>query len=125
MTAPTILLVDDDVLFGGTLQNVLRVLGYTVLRAQNGREALALYDPQTVALVLTDLIMPDMEGVELIIALRQRHPSVKVIAMSGGGRNQPEAYLKIAHQVGAVKTLAKPFPLATLRVTVAECLAAP
>ncbi len=125
MTPPTILLVDDDALLGGTLQSVLRVLGYTVLRAQNGREALTLYDPQTVALVLTDLIMPDMEGVELIIALRQRHPTVKVIAMSGGGRNQPEAYLKIAHQVGAVKTLAKPFPLESLRTAVAECLAAP
>ena len=119
-----ILLVDDDDAFAEMLGKALTSFGYEVLRAGDGRAALRLYDPQTVGLVLTDLLMPDMEGVELIIALRQRHPAVKVIAMSGGGRNQPDAYLKIAHQVGAVKTLAKPFPLATLRVTVAECLAA-
>jgi DNA-binding response OmpR family regulator len=117
-----ILLVDDDREFAEMLGKALTSFGYEVLRAGDGRAALRLYDPQTVGLVLTDLIMPDMEGVELIGALRRRCPGVKIIAMSGGGRNTPEPYLKIARKIGAVKTLAKPFPLETLRAAVAECL---
>ncbi len=118
-----ILVVDDDRDFAEMLGKALTSFRYEVLRAGDGREALRLYDPQTVGLVLTDLLMPDMEGVELIVALRRRFPGVKIIAMSGGGRNAPEPYLEIAQKVGAVKTLAKPFPLETLRAAVAECLA--
>ncbi len=119
-----ILLVDDDVPFAELLQKALIVFGYEVLLAGSAKQALQLYDPQTVSLVITDLLMPDMEGVELIMALRRRQPGVKVIAISGGGRNVPETYLRIAHQVGALKTLAKPFPLETLRTAVQECLTA-
>ncbi|MBI5799787.1 MAG: response regulator [Verrucomicrobia bacterium] len=118
-----ILLVDDDELFGEMVHKTLTAFGYEVLRARGGKEALELYDPLTVDLVLTDLIMPDMEGVELIMALRRLQPGVKVIAMSGGGRNRPEVYLQIAQRIGALRTLAKPFPLATLRAAVEECLA--
>ncbi len=105
----TILLVDDDELFGDMLKKTLLHLGYTVLRARNGNEALQLYDPAVVDLVLTDLIMPDKEGIELILELRRAHPTVKFIAMSGGGRNSPEDYLDIARRLGAVTTLTKPF----------------
>ncbi len=121
----TILLVDDDDLLAEMLLKSLRHYGYAVIRARNGTEALELYQPQKVDLVLTDLIMPDMEGVELIVALRKLNPGVKAIAMSGGGRNQPEAYLKIAKHVGAVKTLAKPFDLDELQVALKECLDGP
>lgn len=121
----TILLADDDDLFAEMIQQALVKFGYEVVHARNGNEALKLYDPQTIDLVLTDLIMPEREGVELIMTLRQRHPSVKVIAMSGGGLNQPNAYLSIAKRVGAVKTLAKPFPLEVLQLAVRECLDAP
>lgn len=121
----TILLVDDDDLFAEMLQKSLIHYGYKVVRARNGNEALEFYNPQTVDLVLTDLIMPDMEGVELIVALRKVHPAVKVIAMSGGGRNQPDAYLIIAKHVGAVKTLAKPFELEELHTAITECLNGP
>lgn len=120
-----ILLVDDDDLFGDMIEKALIMFGYGVVRALNGKAALKLYDPATVALVLTDMIMPDMEGVELILALRRQHPGVRVIAISGGGSNEPDAYLKIARQVGALRTLAKPFPLETLRATLKECLDAP
>ena len=124
MKPPKILLVDDDELFAVMLQRSLVVFGYEVARARDGREAMKLYDPETFNLVVTDLIMPDMEGVELIVALRRLNPAVKIIAMSGGGRNQPEAYLSIAQKVGAGRTLAKPFPIATLSAMVKECLAA-
>ena len=117
-----ILLVDDDDAFAEMTQKVLTACGYAVVRARNGKEALQLYDPQTVSLVLTDLIMPEMDGMELIVKLEQLDPAVRVIAMSGGGRANPEAYLPLAERLGAVKTLAKPFPLETLRQAVAECL---
>ncbi|MEN9574561.1 MAG: hypothetical protein RL514_2416 [Verrucomicrobiota bacterium] len=119
-----ILLVEDDAAFAETVRLALTACGYEVVVASDGREALRHYDPPTVALVLTDLLMPDMEGVELILALRRRDVGVKIIAMSGGGTNQPDVYLRIAQQVGALKTLAKPFPLEELQQAVKECLAA-
>ena len=119
---PKILIVEDDELFGTTLERSLAMFGHEVIRAHNGREGLRLYDPDVVSLVLTDLIMPDMEGVELIIALRKVNPAVRIIAMSGGGRNHPAAYLSIAERVGAVKTLAKPFPIKAMLAAVEECL---
>ena len=124
MNAPKILIADDEDLFAVMLQRSLVMFGYEVIRARNGKDALKLYDPLTIGLVITDLIMPDMEGVELIVALRKVNPAVKVIAMSGGGRNHPEAYLSIAQKVGALKTLAKPFPITGLVEAVEECLAA-
>lgn len=121
----TILLVDDDKLFADMVEQALTAFGYAVLRAPDGRAALQRYDPETVALVLTDLVMPDLEGVELIIALRRRTPGVKVIAMSGGGRNDPSAYLRIAQRIGAMRTLSKPFLLAELHQAIKECLPDP
>lgn len=117
-----ILLVDDDDLFAEMVQKTLTRFGYEVVRARNGRDALQLYDPGATDLVMTDLIMPDKEGLELITELRRAHPGVKIIAMSGGGRNSPEAFLKAAQKFGAMKILAKPFPQEVLLGTVKDCL---
>lgn len=122
MTTPKILLADDEDMFAVMLQRSLAMFGYEVVRARNGREALLAYDPASFGLVITDLIMPDMEGVELIVALRKVNPAVKIIAMSGGGRNDPQAYLSLAERIGAVKSLAKPFPITALVQAVEECL---
>ncbi len=119
----TILLVDDDEPFGDMLHKTLTLLRYGVIRARNGNEALRLYDPQTVDLVLTDLIMPDKEGLQLIRELHRAHPAVRIIAMSGGGRNTPEEYLPIARLLGAVTTLAKPFHQDELAKALQESLA--
>jgi DNA-binding response OmpR family regulator len=108
-TQSRILLVEDDEPFADMLQKTLIKAGYAIVRACNGKDALRLYDAQCPHLVLTDLIMPGMEGVELIIELRRRHPGVKIIAMSGGGRNSPDAYLLAAQLFGAARTLPKPF----------------
>ena len=120
-----ILVVDDDVPFAEMMLKALRAFGYEPIKAGTGKQALHLYDPQTVDLVITDLIMPDMEGMELMMALRRRNPKVRIIAMSGGGRNKPDAYLNLAQKLGALKTLAKPFPLETLREAIKGCLAEP
>lgn len=120
-----ILVVDDDVQFAGMMQKALTSFGYEPILAATGKQALQHYDPQIVDLVITDLLMPDMEGVELIMALRRRNPKVKFIAISGGGRNSADTYLNVARKLGALKTLSKPFPLGTLREAISECLGEP
>lgn len=119
-----ILLVDDDDLFAEMARKFLSSVGHSVQRVRNGKEALKVYDPQTFNLVVTDLIMPEVEGVELILTLRRTHPAVKVIAMSGGGHILPDTYLAIARRSGAIRTLTKPFPLEELQRAVEHCLAA-
>ena len=117
-----ILLVEDDIPFAETVRKSLTLSGYDVTHARDGQAALRLYDPQTIQLVLTDLIMPDVDGMELIVKLQRRDPAVRIIAMTGGGRCGPDTYLPIAARLGAVKTLAKPFPIAVLVAAVEECL---
>lgn len=104
-----ILIVDDDEIFGKVLEQILLRQGYEIVRAHNGKEALRRYNRRTIDLVLTDLIMPDLEGIELIMELQRQDSGIKIIAMSGGGRGAPSEYLPIARQLGAVQTLAKPF----------------
>jgi CheY-like chemotaxis protein len=120
-----ILLVEDDTACAAMLRAALNHFGHQVVLAADGREALRLYEPQTMRLVIADLLMPEMDGMELIVKLLASEPSVRVIAMTGGGRQGKPAsylYLRMAERLGAVKTLAKPFPLEELRQAVAECL---
>lgn len=104
------------------LAEVLTRFGYAVELVGNGQEALQRYDSQPVDLVVTDLFMPVMDGMQLIIALQRRDPSVRIIAMSGGGQGLPVSCLPVAEKLGAVKTLPKPFFLEELRQAVVECL---
>jgi YesN/AraC family two-component response regulator len=104
-----ILLVDDD----DPLRNILRVtlekMGHHVVEARNGKEAFQLCQAEPPDIVLTDIVMPEKEGIELIGTLRRFHPDVKIIVMSGGGRGSASDYLKIARHMGATVTLSKPF----------------
>jgi DNA-binding NarL/FixJ family response regulator len=56
-------------------------------------------------LIITDIIMPDKEGIETIMELKKENPAIKIVAMSGGGKNKPEGYLHLAKQLGAMQTL--------------------
>lgn len=118
----TILLVEDDLACATMLRTALTTFGHRVVLALDGKQALALFDPQAMNVAVADLMMPEMDGMELIMRLQEREPSVRVIAMTGGGRGKPEAYLRMAERLGAVKSLAKPFPLEALRQAVGECL---
>lgn len=104
-----ILLVDDDDSFRKMVHVTLERAGYHVVDANDGNKALNLFRAQPPDLVITDLIMPDKEGLETIMELRAAQPDMKIIAMSGGGRNRPGDYLKVARQMGAAQVLAKPF----------------
>jgi CheY-like chemotaxis protein len=77
------------------------------------------------ALVVTDLYMPDMEGLELIRILRREQPGLPIVAISGGGTFQQRTALSVAERFGAVRVLEKPVDVATLQRVVGECLSAP
>lgn len=119
----SILLVDDDEQLLYTAQAMLERLQHDVVTARNGNEALARYVEHAPDLVITDLIMPDREGLETIRELRRSAPGVKIIAMSGGGRSSPGNYLKMAKDLGATAVLAKPFSFSELATVVDTLLA--
>ncbi len=83
--------------------------GHQVECASNGKEALEKVRSHPPELIFTDLIMPDMEGLETITRLRRAHPTIPIIATSGGGRCGPQDYLQLAARFGAAKVLPKPF----------------
>ena len=95
-----LLLVDDDDSFRKMLMLTLTRMGYNVMEARNGREALILHRHLLPDVVLTDIIMPEKEGLETIEELRRAYPAIKIIAMSGGGRGSATDYLKVARLDG-------------------------
>ena len=107
--SPTILVIDDDEAVRYAIRRVARDEGYTVALAADGEEGLAMVESVSPALVITDLIMPEKEGLETIRALRKRRPDLPIIAISGGGRLVGRDFLDLARKLGAVETLAKPF----------------
>lgn len=105
------------------LCKVLEKAGHEVRDAANGRVALELYRQEPGDLIITDLVMPEKEGLESIRELRRLNPAVKIIAISGGGRMDPRLNLVMAQNLGARKTLAKPFSNQEILDTVALVLA--
>jgi DNA-binding response OmpR family regulator len=104
-----ILLIDDDVAVLRTLEIVLGDRGYDVITAKDGVEGMRLFQQNHPDLVITDLIMPEKEGIETIIEMRRGWPDTKIIAISGGGRTHNECFLKMAAGLGAAAVLPKPF----------------
>ena len=122
---PRILLVDDDELLRGALHQILVRAGYDVHDASNGKVAVREYRRQRCDVVITDIVMPDEEGLGTIKELRRVDPNVKIIAISGGGLGKAGDYLGIAQMLGAMRTLAKPFLPEALLAMIAEVLADP
>jgi DNA-binding NtrC family response regulator len=104
-----VLLVDDDAVLRPLFRRTLELSDYEVVEACNGKEALARYRERSADIVVTDMVMPDCEGLELIREIRQIDRAVPILAMSGGGRTRADDYLKLAMRLGASLTLAKPF----------------
>lgn len=105
----TILVVDDD---SGVLKMTELMLsdgGFNVIVSSNAREGLGMLKAQKVDLIITDIIMPEMEGIELISQLRKDHPALPIMAISGGGRSHNTDFLKFAKKLGAKVVLEKPF----------------
>ncbi len=110
----SVLVVDDDPVLGSLISRGLRGVGYAVTSAEDGNKAIAALETSAFDAVVIDIIMPDREGVETIIEIRARWPKVKIIAMSGGGRIDPDMFLNLAETLGADSVLKKPFKLPEL-----------
>jgi CheY-like chemotaxis protein len=105
----SILLVDDDDEFRAMLGEVLTRAGYQVALEPDGQRAIDHYASHRTDLVITDLVMPEKEGIQLIVELKRLNSKVKIIAVSGAGQSFLEEYLKLAKILGAQRVLAKPF----------------
>ncbi len=120
---PHLLVIEDDDQLRSMLRLTLEEMGHTVAVARDGNQGLAEQARHPADLVLTDLIMPEKDGVETIMALRKENPGGKIIAMSGGGRNTAASYLQIAQMLGARRILTKPFTLEELDAAIRRTLA--
>lgn len=108
MQPPRILLVDDDAAVRDAFGIVLKMAGHDVTCVDRATEALALQEARPFDLVITDIVMPDMDGLELIRVLADRHPATPILVMSGGGDYGGPLYLDLALRFGARAALAKP-----------------
>ncbi len=118
-----ILIIDDEASIRHLLAELLEKNGYTTMTAEDGAQGLNLFKTHRPDLTITDLIMPEKEGLELIREIKALDPAAKIIAMSGGGMAQPETYLKLAERFGAQKTFSKPINMKLLLSFIKEALA--
>jgi len=119
---PGILIVDDEKDLREMLKISLIRRKFVVYEAENGKEAITHFKPSITDLVITDLIMPDEDGLKVIIKLRELKPSVKIIAISGGGKAGPGSYLNLAKALGADAIYSKPFSINELIAKIEELL---
>ncbi|MDR3557502.1 MAG: response regulator transcription factor [Syntrophobacteraceae bacterium] len=119
---PRVLVIDDDEQFLNLMKTALSRNKFEVIVAHNGKQGIKMCENTPVDLVITDLIMPEMEGLEVIMELKQKVPNLKILAVSGGGRNDPASYLDLATALGAKCALTKPFSMETLLKTVKQLI---
>jgi len=120
-----ILVIEDEPALLSLMDDLLTCAGYAVSPAENGRIAMEILRQNAVHLVITDLVMPEQEGIETIRKIRGLQPNLPIIAMSGGGVVEPDRYLSIAKAMGANRLLPKPFATELLLELVNDLLVAP
>jgi DNA-binding NtrC family response regulator len=118
--APTVLIIDDNIELLDSLEMVFEEAGFRVLTARNGWEGLNVFRRQKPTVVVTDIMMPEQDGIGTIIHMRRERPDVKIVAMSGGGYIDTCDYLPIARRLGANATFRKARDVDTLIQTVWE-----
>lgn len=109
-----ILVIEDHDPMAKTIMAILTADGHTTVRAENGRYGMARFEAEAFDLIITDILMPDQEGIETIRAMVKQKPDVRIIAVSGSGRDGGFDYLHMARAFGAIGTLQKPFQPAEL-----------
>ena len=105
----SILIVDDEPGIRELLSMILESAGHSVIVAEDGLEAPKVMAAREIQIVITDLLMPERDGLEFITEIRTKYPKVKIVAMSGGGHIARDSYLRIAKNFGAHFLLEKPF----------------
>jgi DNA-binding response OmpR family regulator len=118
-----VLVIDDDAMVRASIVHILEDGGYEVLAAADGIRGMAAFHSEHPDLVITDIVMPDQEGIQTINEIRSANPSAKIIAISGSGRFGQADFLKMARRLGAADTIAKPFDSDELLSRVKACLA--
>jgi two-component system, chemotaxis family, chemotaxis protein CheY len=104
-----ILVIDDERMVRETLKIILSAVEHEVLLAENGATGMKLFKEANPDLVITDILMPEKEGMETIRDLRELRPDIPIIAISGGGRVGNMSFLRVAERFGANRTISKPF----------------
>jgi DNA-binding response OmpR family regulator len=117
-----ILLIDDDVMVRETVKQILMSGAHDVIIAQDGRKGMEIFRKSRFDLVITDIIMPEKDGIEVIAEMRSQRPDVKILAVSGGGRIGNTDFLQIAGKLGANAVIAKPFDPDEFAAKVESCL---
>lgn len=117
-----VMIVDDDPCVRNAIKKILRNEPYEIIEAANGCEAVYFFRQTKIDLMITDLVMPEKEGIETILEIRQGFPDVKIIAISGGGKSNTDLYLNMAKDLGAQYILSKPFQIADLLNAVRKLL---
>jgi YesN/AraC family two-component response regulator len=117
-----ILIIDDENAIAVMLKRLVDKAGHESKIASNGNEGLDLFESFQPDLLITDIVMPEKEGLELIFELRRKNPAIKIIAISGGGRFQYEGYLNSARHLGANLVFQKPLDLKQLMSSISELL---
>jgi DNA-binding response OmpR family regulator len=119
---PGVLIVEDDKELREMLKLSLSRRNFTVFEADNGKSAIAHFKPTITDLVVTDLIMPEEDGLKVVIKLRELKPTIKIIAISGGGKVGPGSYLNLAKALGADAIYSKPFSINDLIAKIEQLL---
>jgi len=117
-----ILIIDDEVAIAQMLKKMVERAGHVAEIAVNGNEGLQIFDMFHPNLLITDIVMPEKEGLEIIFDLRRKNPKLKIVAISGGGRFQYEGYLNSAKHLGADLVFQKPLDLKEFMNSISELL---
>ncbi len=117
-----ILIIDDEQIVLEVLRKILELEGYEVVTAFNGAEGIEVFRQKPCDLVITDMVMPEKDGLQTILDLRKETPDLAVIAMSGGGTISKERYLAVAGYLDGIITITKPFSLESITGAVAKLL---
>jgi len=117
-----VLVVDDEEAVRSVICALLKADDREFIEAVNGEEAQKFLDASCFDLVISDVIMPDCDGIELVMAIRRKQPDVPVIIISGGGRVNAGQYLSMAEKLGAASVFEKPFDTSEFRSTAARLL---
>lgn len=116
------MLIDDDVLVRSAIRHILEREGHEVVEEPDGKTALRHYAGDPTDLVISDVFMPDMSGIEFLVRVREAFPESKIIIMSGGGPLRKESVLFNASELGADRVMEKPFDIEELITAVRELL---
>jgi two-component system chemotaxis response regulator CheY len=118
-----ILVIDDDTIVRETIIHILEDEAYEVVSAEDGARGMVVFRSEQPDLVITDIIMPEQEGIQTIAEMRKAKPDAKIIAISGGGRIGKADFLSMARALGAMDVIPKPFDPDELLTIVRDCLA--